>query len=669
MLLGVSLTFLLIPFFISLVSLLRTITCPLVDGILFYIFLTLPAPIIGIGLGVLSFSFSKRFSLLLFLLSLVVVSFIPVFEIYCNPQIYFYNPIIGFFPGTIYDEAIDVDLKLIIYRMLNVLYFGSVVFFVFRTLGSSSKHLLRITWLVLLLLPIAFIILSPHFGYSITMFRVKDELNKSITSEHYEIHYSSALNDSLIKVIALHHEFYYSELEKYFKEKPREKIISLIFSSREQKKRLFGSANADVAKPWIPEIYITAESYDKTLKHEIAHCFAGVFGSNIFKVADYFNPSLIEGIAMAADPAYDDVDLDYVAALAFTHGFKINVSALFKSFNFFVHPSSLGYIVAGSFIKFLNDKYGIDPFKKLYTDMDFPKHYGQELPELVNEFETHLSNRFMPPPETNDRAKYYYGRKSIFYKVCPRYLAKRLNEAWRLYYQKNITEAKIIFEELLSNNDTYSPLIGLTFCLKELKQNQQAIDLLKANIKKFENTAYYYEIEFLLADLLAGNYQIAEADSLYKVILVQNPNRVLLSLSTLRTELINADSIIIDYLGSGDEEKYKILKQINSSQNNYAVFPYLASLSKAGDEDYEDFLKNFSNPFEVNSYLSSYAAYKMSTYMCEKMDFERGRKMAALSIRYSGDFSFNSVLQSNFSKLDWLYKNKDMISDFIISNN
>jgi hypothetical protein len=43
--------------------------------------------------------------------------------------------------------------------------------------------------------------------------------------------------------------------------------------------------------------------------------------------------------------------------------------------------------------------------------------------------------------------------------------------------------------------------------------------------------------------------------------------------------------------------------------------------------------------------------------MCEKMDFDRARKMAALSLRYNEDLSFNSVLQSNFDKMNWLYKN------------
>ena len=365
--------------------------------------------------------------------------------------------------------------------------------------------------------------MSADFGYSTTPSSIKVELDKTILTEHYEIHYSNALNDTLINIIALHHEFYFWELEKYFNVKPSKKIISLIFNDREQKKRLFGTANADVAKPWIPEIYTTADNYDKTLKHEIAHCFAGVFGSRIFKVADNFNPSLIEGAAMAADPDYDSFDLDYMAALAFKNNYKINVTDLFEYFNFFKQPSSLGYIIAGSFIKFLIDKYGIETFKKFYSDLDFQKYYGKELTELAREYEVYLEDKFVIQGESSDRAKYYYGRKSIFYKICPRYVAKKLTKAWKLLNEKKVEDAKKIFEELLKLSDNYSPLIGLSYCYAELKQNEKAIDLLKENIGKFENTAYYYEIEFLLADLLAKNNQIAEADSIYKTLVGQNP--------------------------------------------------------------------------------------------------------------------------------------------------
>ena len=108
----------------------------------------------------------------------------------------------------------------------------------------------------------------------------------------------------------------------------------------------------------------------------------------------------------------------------------------------FKQPSSLGYIIAGSFIKFLIDTYGIDTFKKLYADLDFKAHYGKELPELSREYETYLKDKFVIPTSASDRAKYYYGRKSIFYKVCPRYVAKKISEAWKSYDEKKISRSK-----------------------------------------------------------------------------------------------------------------------------------------------------------------------------------------------------------------------------------
>ena len=151
----VSFIFLLIPFLISFFSLFNAVTCPIKDGILFYTFLTFPAPIIGIALGILSYSISKRFGLLVFILVLFIIALIPVLEIYFNPQVYFYNPIIGFFPGTIYDEGIEVDLRLMIYRILNILFFLSIIFLILRALSSASRYSLRIAWAYSIIVPLA----------------------------------------------------------------------------------------------------------------------------------------------------------------------------------------------------------------------------------------------------------------------------------------------------------------------------------------------------------------------------------------------------------------------------------------------------------------------------------------------------------------------------------
>ncbi|NWF88225.1 MAG: hypothetical protein HXY50_02055, partial [Ignavibacteriaceae bacterium] len=300
---------------------------------------------------------------------------------------------------------------------------------------------------------------------------------------------------------------------------------------------------------------------------------------------------------------------------------------------------------------------------------NFKKHYGKELAELANEFEQELRSRYIFLENESNRAKYYFGRKSIFYKVCPRYVARRVKEAWDKYVEKDYKRAKIIFEEVLNVTDSYIPIVGIALCESKLKNLKTAIDLVSSRLNEFEHTANYFELEFLLADLLAENNRINEADSLYKLLIYQNPNRNLTSLAKFRHELIKTDSLIQPYLTSNEVRKYEILKSLNLEIYHYSSFPFLITLSDEAGIEYKDLLKIFTKPFVVNDYESSFALYKLSKYVCLKSNFELARKIAALSIRYSKDHDFNPILKHNFEKMDWLYKNKTMINDFTITSN
>lgn len=649
----------------SLLSLLWSNACPLADGLIFYTVITIPAPIIGAALGALSYSISRKIGIIIFILILLMIAAIPVVEIYFNPQIYFYNPLIGFFPGTIYDEAIEVDLKLIVYRILNLLFFSFLFYLIFKALISNSIYLLKAAWIYFIIVPTAFILSSSELGYSTTANRVFKDLDRTICTDNFEIHYSSKMSDTLINVIALHHEFYFSELEKFFQFKPSKKISSLIYLDGAQKKNLFGTENADVAKPWIPEIYITAENYDRTLKHEIAHCFTAEFGGAVFKLADSFNPSLIEGVAMAADPVYNSHDLDFMAALAFSNKFEVNIEELFNSFNFFKQPSSLGYITSGSFIKFLIDKDGIDNFKKLYTDMDFTKYYSKDLSLLIKEYKSYLQNKFAFGKASSHKANYYFGRKAIFYKDCPRYITKKINKGWKLLEENKLEAAKKQFQDALNSGKNYSAVLGLAYCYSQLSQFNQAIELLENYLPSFENSAYWYQLKFYLADTFVRTNTISEAKSIYSSIVDMNPNRTLYSLAKLRLDLISMDSLIMKYLDGKNDEKLRILKSLNNEKFNYNSLPTFISLSKLESLDYTDFLANFDKVLVVSDYESCYALFKLSQFMCEKMDFDRARKMAALSVRFY-DNSFNSILENNFVKMTWMYKNsKDILLKFV----
>ncbi len=649
-----GLFFILLPAIISVTNSFFTAKCSLLDGSLFYLVITVPAFIIGSGLGFFISIIFKRFGILIFIIIFFLILLIPLIEFYFNPQVYFYNPILAYLPGTIYDEALRVDIKLVIYRALNLFFFGSILYVTYQMYYRKNHTTKKFLAFVVILISTLFIYFSPLFGYSTDKARIEKELTGTIDTPHFIIHYSPKVNKDLINDITIHHEYYYKVLIGFFNVSLNKKIESFLFLNDEQKKRLFGSANADVAKPWLLQIYISYQDYNTTLKHELAHCFTSAFAHGLFKVADGFNPYLIEGAAVAADPVYDENDIHFMAALAYHFGYKTDLKHLFNFMSFFKQASSISYIFAGSFSKYLIDKYGIEKYKKLYSDLDFKKIYGTSIDTLNIDY-----SKFLDKINTKgnaDKAYYYFGRKSIFYKVCPRYIASRLNEAWELYNKKRYAEARNIFENIFKLGKNYSALIGMAECESELGNNKKAINLLEKNLSFYKNSAYYYNIEFTLGDLQVKQNDLFGADTNYTALMNENPNRRYYYLTRLRKYLMK-DSLIKVYVNGNDFDKFQVIKKINTNKYDYNSIPVFINLARALNKDYKLFIKNFDKTIRIKDYSSSYAMYRLSIYMLENLDIQDARKMAALSLRYNSDKNFNYILQNNFDLTDWFFYN------------
>ncbi len=652
------LLFLIIPFLISVGNSFFVGFCSFYDGVLFYLVLTLPSVIVGGAIAVIAMNTLSRFQTLIVSLIYLGILSITFFELYLNPQVYFFNPVYGYFPGTIYDEGLSVSSKLFLYRCINIGFFGFILLVLGRRIKEKKRANKKIILLVLILSGI-FYYFSPHLGYSTTYGRLSSELPVTLETKNFIIHTDRAIPQEVLKLIALNQEFYLQQLELFFLVEQKEKIHSFIFRSNMQKKDLFGSGNADVAKPWLNNIYISIDTWEHTLKHELAHCVSADFGVGIFKVAAGFNPALIEGIAEAADNSYDENEIHFLAALAHNNNYKINISSILKGLNFFSSTSSLGYIYAGSFIRYLIENYGISRIKKYYATNDFESSYDVQLEEVVKNYYSFLERFELT--NTEDKAHYYFGRKAIFYKVCPRYISDRLDEGWQMYNKNNIEGARITFEDLLDKSDNYSALLGLVLCLEKIDSLDLAIELISDNISLFEKTSYTYNLELKLADLKAKNDNLREAKILYSDLADKNPNRQLKYIADLRMKLSEEPERLSKYLTGSDFDKYFILKELNNEEYYYYSFPVLISLAGILQEDYDIFLKQFEKRLIVNDYHSSYGTFVLSKYMMKNFDFLLARKMAGLSMRYREEADFLNILEENYKKAEWFYTNSDSL--------
>jgi hypothetical protein len=482
---------------------------------------------------------------------------------------------------------------------------------------------------------------------------LKSKLSTRIESEHFIIHADRRIEKDELKLIVLNQEYYFQELQNYFRENPSNKINSYLFFNAEQKKELFGAGNADVAKPWLNCIYISLDSWESTLKHEIAHCFTAEFGTGIFKLASGFNPALIEGVAEASDGFYDENSINYLASLAYQNNYRIDLNSLFSSFSFFGSVSSLSYIYSGSFIYYLISEFGIDKVKQFYKTNDFKSAFGIELSKVTDNYEKFLEK--LLPDVNKEQANYYFGRKSLISKVCPRYVAASLQEAWDHYYSNDFYSAEIKFNEIISKDDNYSAIVGLAKIYEDADSIDKAIKLLNSFLKNFDGTSSEFDLKFRLAELYVKNSELTQASDLYNSLANTSSGRRMKLLANTRLALIENGNII-KYVSGSDFDKYTILKELNSKKYFYPSIPLMIDLSLSLGEDYNGFLINFRNDFEVKDELSSYAILKLSEYMLRNFDYANARKMAGFALRFKENENFLRLTEDNYKKSEWFFK-------------
>jgi hypothetical protein len=621
--------------------------------------ITLPSVLIGSAFGLLSFYISFKYSYIILILLLCITAFIPVVEIYYYPQIYFYNPLVGFFPGTIYDERLSVTFRLVIYRLINIIFFLLVIYSINRILNQAFRINKFLFLGLVSVIVIIFLLCSPFFGFSTTKNRIESSLKGKCYTEHFEIIYDTSVDPVYLRNVIVNHEFYYFELKKFFLDEPPGKITSFIFKDNRQKGELFGSENADVAKPWLYQIYTTAGNYDNTLKHEIAHIFSASFGTGPFKIAYNFNPAMIEGIAEAAAPLFNTWYIDQIASIAYNNNYQFSIENLYSGLNFFGQTSGLSYVYAGSFSNYLINRYGIIKFKEWYIGKSFSELYGSGLTEIASKYYEYLQQLGFTNKQYT--AQYYFGKKTIFSKFCPRYIANQLESGWNNFNNNNFTEAEKIFNHINSITQNYSALYGLILAKVELKKEKEALSILEKEISKYKNTSYYFSLELLRGDLFIRNKKYQKAKEQYFQLNYQDPDVIYNYLSKLRLNLSLNDSLIYNYITGVDSAKFEILVKYNLNSYDYASFPVMIDLAVSLHKPYKEVLSLFEKDITVNDIYSSYGAYYLSRYMIENLDYVKGKELAALSVKYKNEDGIRIFLRSNLVRTDWVHSNYEKI--------
>jgi tetratricopeptide (TPR) repeat protein len=434
---------------------------------------------LAIALGGLFWLAKPHRSTLVAMTPLVLVAGGALYGFYAAPPVFTYNAILGYFPGNLYDENVELGMPLLWSRVEQAAWVFAVVSIVaarldvprFRVALEPRPASRRLGPIALALVATATGLglhtFGGELGYRIQSEEIQAHLGGRIETPHFVIHYANTPEiERDIALVAADHEFRYAQVVALVGAAPPGKLRSYVFASREQKARLIGAKDVEMAKPWRREIYLEHRAFPHgSLRHEIAHAVASAFGDPIFGVAAQriagvpvmVSPGLIEGLAVALDwPAgYERLTPHEAVRAMQAMGLTPTIREL-VSLRFLTVSSARSYTTAGSFMKYLLDTYGAPMLRKLYGNGgDFETVYGKSLSRLEAEWRTMISAIVLPVEEIEGtRERFRAG--SVFARPCPHANAARRERA-RISYARGDRPAAIALLRAVCNDAPDEP--------------------------------------------------------------------------------------------------------------------------------------------------------------------------------------------------------------------
>jgi tetratricopeptide (TPR) repeat protein len=399
-----------------------------------------------------------------------------VWRFYDAPPVFSYNPLCGFWSGNLYDENIQLGEPLVWSRAHQLLAVAALLALAAALIDAPSARLrlwrrrpTRIRFelalcLMALVAAVAIRARAGELGFSLGTDEIADELPGRKETAHFIIHYPPGGDIGRdIDLIAEDHEFRLAQLTRSLGVRPPpHKIASFYFESADQKQALMGARNVYMAKPWREEIYLHDAPFPHAVvRHEIAHVVAGGFGDRVFHVSArpvlglpvFFNVGLIEGIAVAADwpDHFNRALTPHQSVRAMMEmGMAPPVDRLLST-GFFAFSSARSYTLAGSFVRFLLDRYGAERLRTLYrTGGDFSAAYRRPQRELVAEWQAMIARVELAPGDA-EVVRERFRKGGIFQRPCPHAIADKQNRAGELAARGDMDGAIRLIRQVCSD--------------------------------------------------------------------------------------------------------------------------------------------------------------------------------------------------------------------------
>ena len=435
-----ALALLLAPLAIISLNALRVKSCNPWEGLRLYVLLPGAAAVLASGWGrAASLLLGPRLRALLAVLALGLVSVgLALWNFLSEPQISFWGAAYGWWPGALYDEALGVPDALGWSRLADLLLAGLLLAMAHNLVALRARR-----WCSALLLPLVAAGLPwgllqlnrERLGFYQDRIGLEQSLGGRHQSERLVLYYPRGSYDekelgSLVEDLS----FRLDQVEAFFGLDPSSEPVRVyVYADRAQRRRLMGADRVSIAKPWLGEVHLLDPSYgDSVITHELAHVVAARFGPEPFGVPVAWglvpNMGLVEGAAVAAQWDQGQLTPHGWSAALRRLDLAPELSTVMSPAGFYGLAASRAYTVAGSFVRFLIDRYGPARFREAYRCGDLAAAYGRPAEQIFADWAEVVDSIELGEAE-NEHARLRFGRPSIFRRVCAREVASVRREA------------------------------------------------------------------------------------------------------------------------------------------------------------------------------------------------------------------------------------------------
>lgn len=527
-----SLSTLLLPLAVMFVKSWISGFCNVPEGLAFYLLLPGISVLWSTAVALICALATNRklHATLLFLGAMFVSIGISVFRLATQPPVFVYNPIVGYFPGPIYDEVVVITSTLLVARTIVLVSVLAMVAGLCVCFDSSARKIrlsllmkirgggpdggpdygpdgstaggpdsgpdgsqvgenaatgmaMRVIFLALLAVLAAAYAYRAPLGIVIDRAYIQQTLGGHRQTAHFNIYYDqNTISNWNIDLIARDHEYQLDRIMRYLDvPPPSTRIASYIYANADQKKRLMGARHTSIERPGSDEMHLNNASFPHpVLKHELVHVLSASFGNSLYGGSYWIG--FHEGLAEAVD--WQDAPMnphEWSRAMR-ELGLAPPLENLLSMTGFWTASSSRSYTLCGSFVRFLIERYGLPAFKKAFPTGAVEESYGRKPAELIAEWETFVDGIQLREDQLRI-ARQRFIRPAIFRRRCPHEVAALIDRAWQAYNARRYSAAVRDFDRVLElEPENPSALRGLlygTYRLADYERSESAALLIE----------------------------------------------------------------------------------------------------------------------------------------------------------------------------------------------